>query len=75
MNCGKSTALIQVDYNYRERRMNTLIIKPATDTKGSDRIISRLDVSFLTMIFIEICYDNFLISKKYAVFKPLTLLL
>ena len=44
MNCGKSTALIQVDYNYRERRMNTLIIKPATDTKGSDRIISRLDV-------------------------------
>ena len=44
MNCGKSTALIQVDYNYRERNMQTLIIKPATDTKGSDTVVSRLDV-------------------------------
>lgn len=44
MNCGKSTALIQVDYNYRERHMKTLIIKPATDTKGSEKVISRLDV-------------------------------
>jgi thymidine kinase len=44
MNCGKTTALIQVAYNYRERGMYTLIIKPVTDTKGSDRVISRLDV-------------------------------
>ena len=44
MNCGKSTSLIQVDYNYRERAMNTLIIKPEADTRGSDRVISRLDV-------------------------------
>ena len=44
MNCGKSTALIQVNYNYRERNMNTVIIKPKTDTKGSDRVISRLNV-------------------------------
>ena len=44
MNCGKSTALIQVDYNYRERNMNTVIIKPATDTKGSDKVVSRLNI-------------------------------
>jgi thymidine kinase len=44
MNCGKSTALIQVNYNYRERNMNTVIIKPAADTKGTDRVISRLKV-------------------------------
>ena len=44
MNCGKTTALIQVDYNYRERSMNTVIIKPETDTKGRDKVISRLDV-------------------------------
>ena len=44
MNCGKSTALIQVDYNYRERNMNTVIIKPETDTKGSEKVISRLDM-------------------------------
>ena len=44
MNCGKSTALIQVSYNYRERDMATIIIKPETDTKGSDKVISRLNV-------------------------------
>jgi thymidine kinase len=44
MNCGKSTALIQVNYNYRERNMNTVIIKPAADTKGTDSVISRLNV-------------------------------
>jgi thymidine kinase len=44
MNCGKSTALIQVSYNYRERDMATIIIKPETDTKGSGKVISRLNV-------------------------------
>jgi thymidine kinase len=44
MNCGKSTALIQVNYNYRERNMKTVVIKPKVDTKGSERVISRLDV-------------------------------
>ena len=44
MNCGKSTALIQVDYNYRERNMNTVIIKPEADTKGRNMVISRLNV-------------------------------
>jgi thymidine kinase len=44
MNCGKSTALIQVDHNYRERGMKTLLIKPDSDLKGSDEIISRLQL-------------------------------
>jgi thymidine kinase len=44
MNCGKSTALIQVNYNYRERNMKTIIIKPESDTKGSDKVISRLNI-------------------------------
>ncbi len=45
MNCGKSTALIQVDHNYRERGMNTVLIKPGSDRKGENRILSRLDIS------------------------------
>jgi thymidine kinase len=45
MNCGKTTALIQVAHNYQERGMNTIIIKPRTDTKGSDQVTSRLDVN------------------------------
>jgi thymidine kinase len=42
MNSGKSTAVLQVSHNYEERGMNVLLIKPATDTKGNNQIISRL---------------------------------
>lgn len=34
MNSGKSTALMQVAYNYKERGRNPAILKPFTDTKG-----------------------------------------
>lgn len=42
MNCGKSTNLLQVAHNYEERGMNVIIIKPKLDTKGGDKIVSRL---------------------------------
>lgn len=42
MNSGKSTAVLQVAFNYEERGMRVLIIKPAVDTKGNDQIVSRL---------------------------------
>lgn len=45
MNCGKSTNLLQVAYNYEERGMKIIIIKPRTDTKGGTKVISRLGVS------------------------------
>jgi len=44
MNCGKSTAIMQVSYNYFERGMKALIIKPAVDTKGDDKVVSRLGI-------------------------------
>lgn len=44
MNSGKSTALLQVAYNYEERGQRVLLAKPATDTKGEGRIVSRLGV-------------------------------
>lgn len=45
MNCGKSTNLLQVAYNYEERGMNIIIIKPKTDTKGGNKVVSRLGVT------------------------------
>jgi thymidine kinase len=45
MNSGKTTALIQVAYNYQERGMDTLLIKPGFDSKGSTKILSRLSIS------------------------------
>lgn len=44
MNSGKSTALMQVAFNYEERGMRVLVMKPAIDTKGGDRLLSRLGV-------------------------------
>ncbi len=45
MNSGKSTALIQVAHNYHERGMRTQIIKPLIDTKGGDKVVSRIGVN------------------------------
>ena len=45
MNCGKSTALMQVMHNYVERGMQAMIIKPYTDTKGGDQVVSRLGIA------------------------------
>lgn len=45
MNCGKTTALLQVAHNYEEQGMTVLLIKPSIDTKGDDTVVSRLGIS------------------------------
>ena len=45
MNSGKSTALLQAAYNYEERGQAVLLAKPAIDTKGAEKIESRLGVT------------------------------
>ena len=45
MNSGKSTALLQAAYNYEERGQRVLLAKPQVDSKGEDRILSRLGVT------------------------------
>ncbi|WP_100550936.1 thymidine kinase [Caedibacter taeniospiralis] len=43
MNAGKSTTLLQSDYNYRERGMNTLLFTPSIDNRfGVGKISSRI---------------------------------
>ncbi|ASW44070.1 thymidine kinase [Clostridium isatidis] len=44
MNSGKSTHLMQVAHNYEERGMTVALLKPLTDTKGGDKLVSRLGV-------------------------------
>lgn len=45
MNSGKSTALLQVAYNYEERGQRVLLAKPRIDVKGDRTIVSRLGMS------------------------------
>ena len=42
MNPGKTTRILQCNYNYEEQGMRAIIMKPATDTKGNDKIVSRI---------------------------------
>lgn len=42
MGAGKTSLLLQSVYNYEERGMKTLVLKPDVDTKGEDFIISRI---------------------------------
>jgi thymidine kinase len=45
MNAGKSTTLLQADFNYRERGMETMLWTAALDDRaGQGRIASRLDI-------------------------------
>lgn len=47
MNAGKSTILLQSSYNYHERGMRTLLMKPAIDTRAeaADEITSRIGLT------------------------------
>ena len=41
MNSGKSDTLIKTAYNYEERGLNVIVIKPTIDTKGDANIVAR----------------------------------
>ncbi len=45
MNAGKSTVLLQVAHNYKEKNMKCPIIKPKIDTKGDNKVVSRIGIS------------------------------
>lgn len=42
MNSGKTTLLLQVAHNYEERGMKVLVLKPIIDTKGNNKLITRI---------------------------------
>lgn len=69
MNSGKSTALLQAAFNYEERGQHVVLVKPAIDTKGESRIVSRLGVTRLVDFTVSAeeslydVFDAFLTSK------------
>ncbi len=42
MNSRKTTLLLQVAHNYEERGMKVKILKPGIDTKGNNKIVTRI---------------------------------
>lgn len=52
MNAGKSTALLQSSYNYKERGMNTLVLAPMLDDRyGAGRVTSRIGIDAEATVF------------------------
>jgi thymidine kinase len=52
MNAGKSTALLQSSYNYKERGMDTLILAPMLDDRyGAGKVTSRIGIDAEATIF------------------------
>lgn len=41
MNSGKSDTLIKTAYNYEERGLKAVVVKPGIDTKGDDKVVAR----------------------------------
>jgi len=66
MNSGKSTHLMQVAYNYEERGMNVILLKPYTDTKGGEKLVSRLGVERKVDLVIK---ENDSILEKFNLYK------
>ncbi|AQS03036.1 thymidine kinase [Clostridium beijerinckii] len=65
MNSGKSTHLMQVAYNYEERGMKVVIIKPRIDNKGGDTLVSRLGVNRRVDLLVSDRDDIFQIISNY----------
>ena len=64
MNAGKTTTLVQSAYNYLERGMNTLVLKPKTDKRYNSSIIrSRIGLE-TRALSINAKDDLFLITEK-----------
>lgn len=52
MNAGKSTALLQSSYNYKERGMSTLVLAPMLDDRyGAGKVTSRIGLDAEATVF------------------------
>lgn len=65
MNSGKSTHLMQVAYNYEERGMKVIILKPKVDKKGGNTLVSRLGVNREVDLLVSEEDDVFDVIENY----------
>lgn len=62
MGAGKSTLLMQVAHNYEEKGLKVLVVKPSLDTKGEDRLVSRIGIERKVDILLK---QNELLNHNY----------
>jgi len=68
MNAGKSTILLQSNYNYRERGMHTLVLSPVVDNRfGIGKVSSRIGLQTESIAFSPSENLFRLIQKEHAI--------
>ena len=70
MNCGKTSALLQVAHNYEEKGMNVVLVKPKLDTKAEDKVSSRIGLERKVDILLDstdVLMDKMDIEKPHAI--------
>ena len=66
MNSGKSTNLLQVAHNYEENNMKVIIVKPKIDTKGNDKVVSRIGAERKVDLLLDNDSNIYeIVKKKY----------
>ncbi len=75
MNAGKSTALLQSSYNYKERGMRTMVLAPDLDDRyGSGKVTSRIGIEAEAITFLPA--DNlFAVVESACTPEPLNCVL
>ena len=53
MESGKSTKIIQEAYNYDRNNKSIIVAKPIIDSKGNDKIVSRIGIQRKIDVYIE----------------------
>ncbi|MEO6109994.1 MAG: thymidine kinase [Candidatus Saccharimonadales bacterium] len=66
MNSGKSDTLIKTAYNYLERGLSIVVLKPSVDTKGDTQIIARGGAQRTVDILATPDLDLRIAVKKFA---------
>lgn len=70
MNAGKSTILLQSNYNYRERGMNTLVLTPELDSRfGRGKVASRIGLETAATTFQQ-SDDLLLLAQRRFASEP-----
>lgn len=68
MNAGKSTALLQSSYNYKERGMRTMVLAPDIDDRyGGGKVTSRIGIEAEAVTFLP---DDNLFTTVESACKP-----
>lgn len=63
MGAGKSTMLMQVAHNYEEKGLNVLVVKSIVDTKGEDKLVSRIGIERKVDVLLK---NSDILSKTHS---------